>query len=74
MGSDVLGRIPGLRTVDSIGLRLTGHNLYTWTDYPGFDPEVGWAGGDTGSAAVARMDIFSYPPMRTFTASVEVVF
>ena len=55
-------------------LRLSGQNLLTWSDYPGYDPDVGIPGGDTGSAVIARFDQYSYPHMRTFTGSLEVVF
>ncbi len=72
--SDVLSGIPGLNHFDGIGLNLTGRNLYTWHDYRGYDPEMGVSGGDTGSAALARVDGYSYPAMRTFSFSVDFIF
>ncbi len=72
--SDMLSDIPGLNRFNSIGLSLTGRNLYTWTDYRGFDPEVGKGGGETGSAALARVEGYQYPNFRTFTAAIDVVF
>jgi len=72
--ADMLSRIPGLRAFDGIGLNLAGRNLYTWHDYRGYDPEMGVSGGDTGSAAIARVDGYSYPAMRTFTFSVDFIF
>lgn len=71
---DALSDIPGLSRFNSIGLSLTGRNLYTWTDYRGFDPEVGKGGGETGSAALARVEGYQYPNFRTFTAAIDVVF
>ncbi|MFH1763475.1 MAG: SusC/RagA family TonB-linked outer membrane protein [Gemmatimonadota bacterium] len=74
VGPDLLGRIPGLRGIDSITLRFSGQNLYTWTDYLGYDPDVGGEDSTTGSAVIDRLDYFAYPNMRTFTGALEVVF
>jgi hypothetical protein len=73
-GEDLLGRVPGLSTVSGLTLSATGRNLFTWTDYTGYDPEVGKAGGDTGSSALARVDGYSYPNFRTFTLGIELYF
>jgi hypothetical protein len=69
-----LSGIPGLNRFSSIGLTLTGNNLFTWTKYRGFDPEVGETGGDTGSAALARVAGYQYPNFRTWTAAIELNF
>jgi hypothetical protein len=53
---------------------LSGRNLYTWTDYRGFDPEVGKSGGNTGSSAIARVEGYQYPNFRTWTAALELIF
>ncbi len=74
IGTDFLGGVPILGGFSSIGLNLTGRNLLTWTDYRGYDPEVGEGGGDTGSAAIARVDGYNYPNFRTYSMSVEFVF
>jgi len=73
-GAEQLAAVPGLRAFDGVGLSLVGRNLFTWTNYTGFDPEVGFGGGDVGSAALARFDGFSYPNFRTWTAAIEVNF
>jgi len=61
------------RAADTLGLgieRLTmgliGRNLWTITDYTGFDPEV----GDIRDA----YDGFDYPNFRTFTVKMDVQF
>lgn len=64
---------------ERVTLNLIGRNLITWTDYTGYDPEVGFgsgtgSGGEAGSAAVTRYDGFNYPNFRTFTAALELVF
>jgi hypothetical protein len=71
---DQIGGIPGLNRFDGIGISVVGRNLFTWTDYRGYDPEVGKTGGDTGSAAIARVDGYTYPNFRTFTAALEFIF
>jgi TonB-linked SusC/RagA family outer membrane protein len=54
-------------------LNLTGRNVKTWTDYKGFDPEVG-SSSLLGSANVARIDEYFYPNFRSFGLDVELVF
>jgi TonB-linked SusC/RagA family outer membrane protein len=70
---DALAGTP-LKFFSGIAVSVIGRNLITWSSYNGYDPEVGRDGGDTGSAAIARVDGFNYPNFRTFTASVEVNF
>ena len=72
--AEALSGIPGLQRFSSISLNLTGRNLITWTDYRGYDPEVGKDGGNTGSAAIARVEGYQYPNFRTWTAGLELVF
>ena len=57
-----LGRVG----MESIRLNLIGRNLLTFTDYKGYDPEVG--------NAIVRLDSFDYPRYRTITGSVEITF
>jgi TonB-linked SusC/RagA family outer membrane protein len=71
---DQLGNVPLMSSFSSIGLNVTGRNLFTWSDYRGYDPENGETGGDTGSAAIARVDGYNYPNFRTFAASIEFIF
>jgi TonB-linked SusC/RagA family outer membrane protein len=73
-GPEALNAVPGLNRFSSIGINLTGRNLFTWTDYRGYDPEVGRGGGNTGSAAIARVEGYQYPNFRTWTAGLELVF
>jgi TonB-linked SusC/RagA family outer membrane protein len=73
IGQDRLGTV-GLGALSGATLSLVGRNLFTWTDYDGYDPEVGRMGGETGSAALARVDGFNYPNFRTFTLGVQLNF
>lgn len=72
--ADQMRSIPGLNSMRSLALTLTGRNLFTWTDYQGYDPEVGTGGGTTGSASLARVEGYQYPNFRTFTFGVELIF
>jgi len=68
--SDRLLRATGItRMVRGAKVALIGRNLYTWTDYSGFDPDV-VAGGDFNF----RTDGFRYPNFRTITGQVELTF
>lgn len=59
-----------------MGTRLTvgvvGRNLLTWTDYSGYDPEVGVGGGEGGSAVMTRFDGYGYPNFRSYSFVFEV--
>ena len=55
----------------SARLGLVGRNLWTNTDYSGYDPDVS-AGG--ANPFVYRVDYFTYPAYRTFTAMLELGF
>ena len=53
---------------------LVGRNLKTFTNYSGFDPEVGVNGGDSGSGVVNAFDAFRFPNLRTFTIGLSASF
>ena len=73
-GPNLLGGVPGLNRLSGLTLNATGRNLHTWTNYTGYDPEIGKGGGDTGSSALARVDGYTYPNFRTYTLGIEVNF
>ena len=50
-----------------VTLSVIGRNLYTITNYKGYDPEV-------GTNALTRIDSFDYPRFRTITGSIEITF
>jgi TonB-linked SusC/RagA family outer membrane protein len=72
--AEQLSGVPGLGGFSGLALSVSGRNLMTWSDYRGYDPEVGRAGGATGSAALARVDGYNYPNFRTWTFGAEVNF
>ncbi|MDP2955715.1 MAG: SusC/RagA family TonB-linked outer membrane protein [Longimicrobiales bacterium] len=65
LNPSLLGRFAPAN-LDRIVVSLIARNLYTWTDYSGWDPDIG--------SAMYRYDSFDYPVYRTLTASVEIVF
>jgi hypothetical protein len=54
---------------NSIDLRVSGRNLFTWTDYTGYDPEVNLGGA---IQATRGMDYFTMPQTRSFLFSVTL--
>jgi TonB-linked SusC/RagA family outer membrane protein len=53
-----------------MSLTLTGRNLATWTSYSGPDPEV----NQEGQANFATLDFLTQPPVRYYTARVNLAF
>jgi len=54
----------------ALRLTLAGRNLLRWTHYRGLDPEVNW-GGENGLTVV---DYFTQPPLRFWTARLDLDF
>ncbi|HEX2094032.1 MAG TPA: SusC/RagA family TonB-linked outer membrane protein [Longimicrobiaceae bacterium] len=69
VGGAAARRLRGLG-VGGASLSLIGRNLITWTNYKGFDPEV----GQLYNGDYSRIDTFGYPNYRTYTAAVELQF
>jgi len=63
--------------LEKVRFYVSGQNLLTWTDYSGFDPEVGdlkWqAGGGTQNLGIG-VDLGSYPQPRLYTFGVNITF
>jgi TonB-linked SusC/RagA family outer membrane protein len=57
--------------INSLRIGVIGRNLFTFTKYSGYDPEVSGLSGDPYSF---RFDGFSYPNFRTFTGFAEINF
>ena len=54
-----------------VRLEVSGHNLKTWTNYRGLDPEV----SNFGNAPLSRLwDLAPYPPSRQFFFSIDANF
>jgi len=61
----------GLGKLGEVRLGIIGRNLFTFTNYSGYDPEVSGLNGDPFQV---RIDWFQYPQFRTFTGVVEIAF
>lgn len=60
----------GAMGADRASLTLTGRNLGLWTDYSGLDPEI----NSTGQANFTTQEFLSQPPVRRWTARVNLTF
>jgi len=61
--------ISGKSGFKNLKLTLSGQNLYTWTNYSGYDPEV-----NVGGTLMQGLDYSAYPKSRTFSFSVQAKF
>jgi TonB-linked SusC/RagA family outer membrane protein len=59
-------------------LGVVGRNLYTFTNYPGLDPETGQCSSTatciTGSGIINGVDAFEFPTLRRFTVTLSTRF
>jgi TonB-dependent starch-binding outer membrane protein SusC len=66
-------RIGLSNVLQSIRVSVTGQNLFTITDYSGFDPEIN-TGSTIAGIQTFGIDYFTYPKARTFLISLNVTF
>lgn len=59
------------RWMKSLTVSLSGENLYLWTKYNGFDPDVSTESEDS---ALRRVDLGAYPKARTIIAGIKFNF
>ena len=69
-------RVGAVRGIGDWTVGLIGRNLLTFTNYSGYDPEVGSTGGGnaTGSGLINQTDAFGFPTLRTYTFSISTRF
>jgi hypothetical protein len=63
--SRLMSKMSGGRAVRGY-VSVIGRNLKTWTNYKGYDPEVG--------SVTNRLDSYDYPQYRNFTAVFQLQF
>lgn len=56
--------------IQNIRIYAAGQNIFTWTDYRGYDPEVNANGNDT----TLGFDMSSYPQARSFSIGLNATF
>lgn len=59
---------------DNARVGIVGRNLWTSTNYKGYDPDVTGTSGLSGNPFTYRVDYFTYPQYRTFTFMLELGF
>lgn len=70
-------RVGRVGTFGDWTVSVIGRNLKTWTDYSGFDPEVGAgtpATNDSGSGLINAVDAFTFPQLRTVSFVLSTSF
>jgi TonB-linked SusC/RagA family outer membrane protein len=67
-------RIGSIGGVGNWTVSMIGRNLLTFSNYKGFDPEVGAGGGALGSGVLNAIDNYQFPNLRTFTLSLNTSF
>ncbi|MFZ5939804.1 MAG: SusC/RagA family TonB-linked outer membrane protein [Bacteroidota bacterium] len=60
--------------VSQFRVYATGYNLWLWTKYSGYDPEVSTTRSSSYAALTPGVDYSSYPRSRSFTVGVNVTF
>ncbi len=63
-----------LRGIGDWTISAIGRNLFTITNYSGYDPETGVSGGQAGSGLINQVDAFGFPTLRTYTLSISTRF
>lgn len=66
-----VGKVGGLNDVT---VQLIGRNIFTFTNYSGYDPELGVSGGQGGSGLINQVDAFDFPTLRTYTFTISTRF
>lgn len=65
----------GLKFVQNLRLYASASNLYTWTNYSGFDPEVSARVNSTTNLNIGSgVDLYSYPLQKSYAVGVKVKF
>lgn len=60
-----------IKGINSIHINASAGNLFTWTNYSWYDPDVNAFGGDPARRGV---DVYSYPTSKTFALGLKVQF
>lgn len=67
-------RVGAVRGVGDWTVGFVGRNLMTFTNYSGYDPEVGVVGGQANLGLINQVDNFDFPTLRQFTLSLSTRF
>ncbi|MDR3218540.1 MAG: TonB-dependent receptor [Dysgonamonadaceae bacterium] len=70
LGYDFKRLLPNV-PVQQLKIYVTAQNLFTFTDYSGMDPEIGYSAGDSYTKGI---DLGFYPSARTYMIGVNIKF
>ena len=71
MGYSLPNKVTESLRISSAKVYFTGTNLFTFTNYSGYDPESNNSGG---SDTFAGVDTASYPSQKKFTIGLDIKF
>ncbi|MCB9283854.1 MAG: TonB-dependent receptor [Lewinellaceae bacterium] len=60
--------------ISNLRIFVTGNNLYLWTNYSGYDPEVSTTRSSSYAALTPGVDYSSFPRSRSYTVGLNVTF
>jgi hypothetical protein len=60
--------------ISQLRIYATGYNLWLWTKYSGYDPEVSTSRSNSYAALTPGIDYSSYPRSRSVTFGVNITF
>jgi TonB-linked SusC/RagA family outer membrane protein len=69
LGYRLPARVGGALRLSNARVYVSGHNLATFTDYSGYNPDVNSAGSDEN--VIAGTDYYAYPLARTITFGIS---
>jgi TonB-linked SusC/RagA family outer membrane protein len=67
-------RVGAVRGVGDWTLGFVGRNLWTFSNYSGYDPEVGVVGGQANLGLINQTDAFDFPTLRQYTITLSTRF
>ncbi|MGF7139433.1 SusC/RagA family TonB-linked outer membrane protein [Roseimarinus sediminis] len=74
LGYTVPANVSNRIGMSQLRLYVSGNNIWVWTKYSGFDPEVSTTRSSSYSALTPGVDYSAYPRSRSFTFGVNVTF
>ena len=74
LGYTLPTRLTAKIKASNIRIYVAGYNLWLWTHYSGYDPEVSTSRSNSYAALTPGIDYSSYPRSRSFTLGVNVTF
>lgn len=74
LGYTLPARISSKIGVSQLRVYATGYNIWIWTKYSGYDPEVSTSRSSSYPALTPGLDYSSYPRSRSYTVGLNVTF